>query len=231
MDAYRGAIFYIDDFMGAQAQDYLNNLISRVDNSIKQGFIKESDLKPNWQDFLSIIVEHNIRALYHFTDIKNVKHIKEFEGLLSQAKLEQQEIEVQFGGNDLSRDLDQSYGTNEYIHLSFLENHPMAYNLTQCGKHIVTFKITPFVILLKDTIFSDKNAASSTHKQGGDIQDFKNIDFNAIKKPFAYRDDPCFEKRQAEVMVKDFIPINCIRNFKNIWLTSQSILNNQPKPN
>lgn len=217
--------------MEAQAQDYLNNLISRVDNSIKQGFIKESDLKPNWQDFLSIIVEHDIRALHHFTDIKNVKHIKEAEGLLSRAKIEQQEIEVQFGGNNLSRDLDQSYGTNEYIHLSFVESHPMVYNLTQSGKHIVIFNITPFVILLKDTIFSDKNATSTSHKQGGDIQDFRNIDFNAVKKPFAYRNDPCFEKRQAEVMVKDFIPISCIRNFNNIWLQSQPILNSQPKPN
>lgn len=202
--------------MTTQAPQNLNTLTCKVNKLIEQGRIKETGLKPNWQDFLSVIAEHNIGYLYHFTDIKNVKHIHESGGLFSRAKLEQQNIEVQFGGNELSRDLDLSYGTNEYIHLSFLVSHPMAYNLRQGNRHIVTFKITPFVILLKDTIFSDKNAASSSHRQGGDIQDLKNIDFDAIKKSCAYRDSPYFEKRQAEVMVKDFLPICYIRNFNDI---------------
>ena len=61
-------------------------------------------------------------------------------------------------------------------------------------------------------LFSDINAADSSHRHGGSIEDLKRVNFNAVKRNYVSRDDVDFKLHQAEVMVKTFIPVRYILN-------------------
>lgn len=74
--------------------------------------------------------KNGISYLYHFTDISNIKSIKEHGGLLSWHYCEQHNIEIPLAGGDMdSRDLDRHHGLEDYVRLSFCNDHPMAYHV------------------------------------------------------------------------------------------------------
>jgi hypothetical protein len=72
--------------------------------------------------------------LYHFTDSRNLRLIRELNGLWSTAKLREMGIEFYSGGNEHSLDADQMFGMDEYVHLCFTTKHPMAYLATKDGR-------------------------------------------------------------------------------------------------
>lgn len=72
--------------------------------------------------------------LYHFTDSRNLRLIRELDGLWSTAKLREMGIEFYSGGNEHSLDADQMFGMDEYVHLCFTTKHPMAYLATKDGR-------------------------------------------------------------------------------------------------
>lgn len=194
-----------------------SHLEEMVQQELALGKLKSNDLKPNWKSYLDIIQRNNVSCLYHFTATKNINQIKKSGGLLSWYAAEQLSVGVPvFGGDSLSRNLDRRFGNHDYVHLSLCDDHPMAYRLKQNGEEVVILKINPIVAVLKDTIFSDINAADRSHQQGGDIEDLKRINFEATKMRFVSRDDPNFKLHQAEVMVKRFLPARYIENLNSI---------------
>ena len=69
---------------------------------------------------------------------------------------------------------------------------------------------------LKDTLFSDRDAASE-HHHGPGLEDLKKVDFNATSKVVHFDIDPedlCL-KNQAEVLVRTMIPKEYIVNLDN----------------
>ena len=210
----------LDDFVSSlqgKTNRTRSHLEERVQQELALGNLKSNDLKPNWKSYLDIIQRNNVSCLYHFTATKNINQIKKSGGLLSWYAAEQLSVGVPvFGGDSLSRNLDRRFGNHDYVHLSLCDDHPMAYRLKQNGEEVVVLKINPIVVVLKDTIFSDINAADRSHQQGGDIEDLKRINFEATKMRFVSRDDPNFKPHQAEVMVKRFLPARYIKNLNSL---------------
>lgn len=172
-----------------------------------------SELKDDWQDYKKVLDENGVRYLYHFTDIRNIPSIKRHGGLLSWYYCKKHDITIPCQGGDYdSRELDKKYGLEDYVRLSFCDDHPMAYRLKQSGSNIVILRIKVDVALLKDTQFSDMNAADKRHTHGKRLEHLKMVDFEATRMHYLRSDDPNFKPHQAEVMVKTFIPLKYIEN-------------------
>ena len=93
-----------------------------------------SERKENWDDFYQVLVSNSIRYLYHFTDIRNIPSIKRHGGLFSWYYCKNNNISIPCQGGDYdSRELDKKYGLQDYVRLSFCDDHPMAYRLQQSG--------------------------------------------------------------------------------------------------
>lgn len=178
--------------------------------------VLSTERKENWSDFKQILDNNGIRYLYHFTDRRNIPSIKRHGGLFSWQYCDTHGITIPSpGGIGFGRNLDLRYGLEDYVRLSFCNDHPMAYRLQQSGSDIVVLKIKTDVALLKGTLFSDINAADKLHTHGGELDDLKRVNFNATKRNYVRKDDVDFKPHQAEVMVKTFIPLRFIVNLKD----------------
>ncbi len=159
---------------------------------------------------------NGIQYLYHFTDRRNIPSIKLHGGLFSWHYCKKNNITIPCQGGDYdSQELDKKYGLEDYVRLSFCNDHPMAYRLQQSGSDIVILKIEVDVALLKGTLFSDINAADKLHTHGGELDDLKRVNFNATKRNYVRKDDDDFKPHQAEVMVKTFVSKKHIVNLDN----------------
>lgn len=163
--------------------------------------------------FKQVLEDNDVQFLYHFTAKKNIQSIKQHGGLYSWSYLHKHNIDIPCqGGDSLSESLDEKYGLEDYVRLSFCDDHPMSYRLKQMGEEVVVLKIKSDVALLKDVVFSDMNAADKRHKHGKSLSDLLNVDFAATKRHFLRSDDPDFKRHQAEVMVKTCVPLEYIVN-------------------
>lgn len=175
-----------------------------------------TERKENWFAFNSVLDNNGIQYLYHFTDRRNIPSIKLHGGLFSWHYCKKNNITIPCQGGDYdSQELDKKYGLEDYVRLSFCNDHPMAYRLQQSGSDIVILKIEVDVALLKGTLFSDINAADKLHTHGGELDDLKRVNFNATKRNYVRKDDDDFKPHQAEVMVKTFVPKKYIVNLDN----------------
>lgn len=172
--------------------------------------------KGNWSDFKRILDDNGIRYLYHFTDRRNIPSIKRHGGLFSWHYCKKNNITIPCQGGDYdSQELDKKYGLEDYVRLSFCNDHPMTYRLKLSGSDIVILKIKIDVALLRDTLFSDINAADKLHTHGGELEDLKRVNFNATQRNYVRKDDVDFKSHQAEVMVKTFVSKEYIVNLDN----------------
>ena len=177
----------------------------------------EEEYKDDKKEILNILKKNNVECFYHFTSKENLSSIKELGGLFSWHYLKSHNIEIpDQGGDDLSEYLDRSYGLQDYVRLSLCKSHPMAYRKKQEGSDIVVLKISIEVAKLKDTLFSDMNAADKLHSHGGDVESLKKINFAATKRECVRSNDPDFKYMQAEIMVKTFLPIKYILNIDSL---------------
>ena len=72
--------------------------------------------------------------LYHFTDSRNLPSIQELGGLWSTAKLREMGVKFHTGGNQHSLDADEMFGMDQYVHLCFTTQHPLAYIARNDGR-------------------------------------------------------------------------------------------------
>lgn len=169
--------------------------------------------KPCKDEIIKVLNDNKITYLYHFTSVDNLDSIKQNGGLYSWWSLKQKNIEVPFlGGEGFGQNLDMRYGLQDYVRLSFCDDHPMMYKHKQNGVDLMLLKIDIEVATWKDTLFSDMNATDNNHSHGGNLDDLKRVNFDAVKRNYVSRDDDDFKPHQAEVMVKTFIPIEYIKN-------------------
>ena len=185
--------------------------------------------KSNWQAYQAIIEQQNITKLYHFTDRDNLQSIIQNGGLYSWADCEEKGIVISKpGGSDSSRSLDSRDGLQHYVRVSFVTQHPMMYVAMNEGRisNPVLLEIDPQVIYWNGSKYADRNATKNGARVGGNLEDFKAIHFSAVKaqKHFDLDDD---EQKfyQAEVLVKNFIPLEYIRNIGNFGIP----IPNKPK--
>lgn len=160
--------------------------------------------------------DNGIRYFYHFTDRRNLESIKKHKGLYSWKYCDTHGITIPFpGGNSDSRRNDIRHNLQDYVRLSFCEDHPMSWRLQQCGYDLVLLKIKADVALAENTLFSDINAAASAHHHGGSLDDFNRVDLRATQARRVRNDSPIFHKHQAEILIKTFLPIEYIVNIEN----------------
>ena len=185
--------------------------------------------KNNWQQYKDIIERNNIKCLYHFTDRENLESIISNGGLYSWADCKAKGIDIpKPGGSVQSRQLDTRDNLQNYVRVSFVTQHPMMYVAMNEGRisNPVILKIDPKVIWMEGTKYADRNATKNGAQVGGELSDFERIHFNAVKahKHFDLDEDeqPFF---QAEILVKNFIPLEYITNIANFGIPIQ----NKPK--
>lgn len=188
--------------------------------------IKNMERRSNWADFKAILKKYNITKLYHFTDRANLESIIEHGGLFSWKDCEQKEIRISKpGGSDLSRKLDSREGLQNYVRVSFTTQHPMMYIAMQEGRisNPVILEIDPEVIYWQDTIYSNQNATKEGSHKGSTLDSFKRIHFQSVKarKHFDLEESeqPYF---QAEILVKNTIPLEFIKNIENFGISIPS---------
>ena len=178
--------------------------------------------KSNWQEFKAILDQHKIVKLYHFTDRDNLESIIKNGGLYSWGDCEDKGIKIaKPGGGLLSRDLDRRDRLQHYVRVSFTTQHPMMYVAMQDGRlsNPVILEIDPEVIYWQDSKYANMNATRSGAHKGGSLEDFRQIHFESIKvrKHFDLPEveQPYF---QAEILVKNFIPLEYIKNIGNFGI-------------
>lgn len=202
----------------AEAQQ---NNVKEIIASYKQDNIEDRKKNiPSKSDKIEItrlLEKENIEYFYHFTAVENVPLIKKYGGLYSWWSLKQKGINVPFigGSGGPSQSLDVKYGLQDYVRLSFCNNHPMQYRHKQNGVQLVLFKVDKEVATWSDTLFSDINATDNNHHCGGSISDLRRVNFSAVKRTYVSREDSDFKPHQAEILVKSFIPIKYIKNIDN----------------
>ena len=180
--------------------------------------------KSNWQEFKAILDQQGIKKLYHFTDRDNLESIIKNGGLYSWMDCERKGIKIaKPGGGSTSRQLDSGRNLENYVRVSFTTQHPMMYVAMKDGRisNPVILEIDPEIIYWKDTCYSNMNATIHRIKPniGESLPDFKQIHFQSVKvhKHFDLPEEeqPYF---QAEVLVKNFIPLEYIKNIGNFGI-------------
>jgi hypothetical protein len=92
----------------------------------------------------------------------------------------------------------------------------MAYRKHNEGATLYLLYIDIEVAAFKDTLFTDRNAASSSFYKGGNMEALKKVNINATQRNFVSRDEgEIFSQHQAECMIKTFLPLKYITNINN----------------
>lgn len=188
--------------------------------------------RSNWEEFKRLLEQHNITKLYHFTDRDNLESIINNGGLHSWKDCEEHGIDIPKPGGggqgSLSWSLDLRDGLEYYVRVSFTRQHPMMYvamNENRISNPVI-LEIDPEVIYNEDTCYADCNATRNGANVGSSLEDFKKIHFQTVKatKHFDLDADeqPYF---QAEILVKNFIPLKYITNIGNFGIP----IPNQPQ--
>ena len=178
--------------------------------------------RSNWKEFETILKNHGIKKLYHFTDRDNLESIIRHGGLYSWADCAEKGIKIpKPGGGNLSRQLDERDGLQHYVRVCFTTQHPMMYVAMNDGRisNPVILEIDPEVIYDTQSRYADMNATRTGAHLGGNIDDFNRIHFGSVKAHKHFDLDageqPYF---QAEVLVKNFIPLKYITNIGNFGI-------------
>lgn len=162
----------------------------------------------------NILKRNGIDRLFHFTDKANLDSIRKHGGLYSWEYCNKNNIEiVRPGGNQLSRKLDSKKNLGNYVRLSFKSNIPMLYIALGDGRlqNPFTLEINPKVILWQSTLFCDGNATSSRSNIGNGLSHFEMIRFDILNlEKWTSEEEKYYW--QAEVLVKEHIPLKYINN-------------------
>ena len=160
-------------------------------------------------EIIKYLNSKGINSFWHFTDKSNLESIKKY-GIQSLKNIKEKQIKVnRFGANTLSHDLDMHLGLDSYVHLAFLNDHPM-YHIAKKDRRIqvpIWLEIDINILFSKDCCFcptvANKNNArpySFDRIMELDFDKMNHNDFNIRK-----------EARKAEILVKDNIEIKFIK--------------------
>ncbi len=159
---------------------------------------------------IDVLKKNGINSVWHFTDERNIDSIARY-GILSLHELDKSRISAYCGADGLSHSLDRNRGLHKYVHLAFINDHPMFYSAKKRGSIVYPVWIELDLSILHDkkTKFSDEVAS----KSGAGIYD---IDLVDQKIDFAKMADEDFEVRKnakkAEILVPAKIETRYIKN-------------------
>ena len=176
--------------------------------------------KPDKDACIDLLLDNRVTKLYHFTDRSNLASIRKMGGLFSWEYMLLNNVDIpRPGSSQLSRMLDQRYGLQNYVRTSFCKDHPMMHIALNEGRilHAVLLEIDPVVVAFLPTLFSDMNATKNGHRRGKTLKDLQRVKFDVCLQSNYFNikdeDKPYY---QAEVMVREFIPVKYIMNLNRI---------------
>lgn len=180
----------------------------------KQQQSQENLFKPEWKKYKTIVSNYGIHSLYHFTDRSNLKSIVKHGGLYSWYHCSSNNINIPVpGGGQLSRDLDQKKGLQDFVRVSFTRSHPMMFVTPIRNRDNVILEIDTEVVYWLGTKYADKNATRNDVNVGSTFNDFEQLRLDIFKYPnhFGLSEDvkPYY---QAEILIPKMIPIRYIKN-------------------
>ncbi|WP_233901194.1 DarT ssDNA thymidine ADP-ribosyltransferase family protein [Tenacibaculum piscium] len=171
--------------------------------------------KDDAAEIIAYYKQNGIFNFYHYTDTRNLNSILQNNGLFSLNEMNNKDIDYQQGS--------ETYEKADYVRLSYTQNHPLLYVSKKQGRirQEKTLEISLDVAGLKHTKFTNVNAARTSTvpivKIGSDLNYIKNqvriyiviqrnhFDLSDEEKPYY----------QAEVMVKDHLPLEYIMNLES----------------
>ncbi len=178
--------------------------------------------KTNWQEYQQVLKDGRITKLYHFTDRDNLESIIQHGGLYSWADCEEKGIKIaKPGSSGPSRSLDSRDGLEHYVRLSYVPDHPMKFVAMNEGRisNPVILEIDLETALWDNTLYADRNATRNGAHIGGKLDDLKLVHFSLFwgRRYFDLSEEDKMHY-QAEVMVKNFIPLKYIKNIGNFGI-------------
>ncbi|MBI35728.1 MAG: hypothetical protein CMP67_10250 [Flavobacteriales bacterium] len=171
--------------------------------------------KSDAKEIVAFYQANGISEFYHYTDSRNLDSIIQNNGLFSLREMSNRNIFYHKGS--------ETSELENYIRLSYTQNHPLLHVSKKKGRirKEKTFKISLNVAELKETKFTNVNATRTktypTVKMGDDLNFIENNVKINIVKARNYRYLPPNQKPyyQAEIMVKDYLPLEYIKNLNN----------------
>lgn len=188
------------------------------------------DIRENSSDFITRLNDYGITKLYHFTDRENLESIIYNGGLYSWADCKTKGITIpKPGGSPQSRNLDLRDGLQNYVRVCFTPRHPMMFVAMNDGRisNPIILEIDIKMILYKTSMFANMNATKNGANVGPTIEDFKKIRLSVFRAK-AHFDLPEEEQKyfQAEVLIKNHIPLSAIRNLSSFGYSSNFNIQN-----
>ncbi|MCB0780067.1 MAG: DUF4433 domain-containing protein [Flavobacteriales bacterium] len=189
-----------------------------ITNTYAEGSSYDTIDRVRRDDYI-IFIEHlrknGIDRLYHFTDESNIESIKEKGGIFSNRFLFEQNVSPTYASSEMSRIIDLARGYDDYVRLSFLDNHPMMWQAAkERGIKPAIIEVSTQIIEYADTLFTIENAARSGVNIEGTIEQVRRIRFDCISEIPSTLDDRRY--RQAEVLVRRAIPLKYILGIRTV---------------
>jgi hypothetical protein len=156
----------------------------------------------------NLITDFGIKALFHFTDTRNIDSIRE-HGLLSYAELQRRSVDCFApGGNEWSHDADERLGLDEYVHLCMLEEHPMEFRARQEGRIVEsTFvRVLPSVLTIPGVLFTADVANKAGVATMSLTEARANLDLDVIYRRTNWKDPAVQQRRQAAKKYEVLVP-------------------------
>lgn len=160
-----------------------------------------------------------IVRLYHFTDIRNIPLIKQYEGLFSLDEIRKKNIQVPaFGGNQWSHEADTRCGMDKYVHLCFFADHPMAYLAKKDGRisEYRFLNISREILRVEGVMYCDGVANRADVSPVNVVDAIDKIDFEVICGRTDWKNPTIQERLQrakkCEILVPSRVPLKLIGN-------------------
>jgi len=175
------------------------------------------NLKESWENILPFFNDNGVQKFYHFTDRRNLQSIIDNGGLYSWKSLSDKSIKSYLVSNEMSHGLDVRHNLEYYIRLSFSNYHPMSTKVSkEKNIELIWLEIDTQIALSKDTLFSNINATDSNVQVFSDFDLLNTINYNLFKRKYYSLNFEEQKQYQAEIMIKDFLPISYIINIENL---------------
>ena len=169
-----------------------------------------------------LLTDYKIDGIWHFTDQSNLQSIIDNKGLLSLVEAKSRGINIPSpGGNEWSHTADKLNGVDSYVHLAFLDDHPMLYHARNDGRapNPIWLKIsidildTPGVYYTNDV--SNKSGVCLLSAEEARNE----IDHEVMFTYMNWKDSEVRQRRnlalKSEILIPRFIPIDMILGKKN----------------
>lgn len=176
----------------------------------------ETRFKKDRKAIHDYLVSKGIKYFYHFTERNKLPSIIKQGGIISYKKCLDLGIVIPSTGDmSRSRDVDASFDLQDYVRVSYCRYLPkIAERKLDEDKDWVLLRISTEVAELEETLFTDMEATQKEHHHGAQYEDLLKVNIEATQRPVTEL-DPEFWQNQAEVMIKDRIPMKYILNITN----------------